>query len=204
MDYSYELICVFDFLGETETIKNLFQQPPLLQSGGPRTTPSGYPGGPVVPSGQLSPQHHNQHHYQLRSSQQMQTYQYHHHHPMHQQQPQPHLIGYATTGRMSTHQLYQQQKQPVSFTRAMEISDGLMVGGGPAENVVSDGSGNMIPRTSAVTSTTVAAPPTSTGNSGRPSTGDGPKPAGNAAASSDSKGDGGAAYDVNNSYEISV
>jgi len=34
------------------------QQPvpvPTLQSGGPRTTPSGYPGGPVVPSGQLSP-----------------------------------------------------------------------------------------------------------------------------------------------------
>ena len=28
---------------------------PTLQSGGPRTTPSGYPGGPVVPSGQLSP-----------------------------------------------------------------------------------------------------------------------------------------------------
>ena len=34
------------------------QQPvpvPTLQSGGPRTTPSGYPGGPIVPSGQLSP-----------------------------------------------------------------------------------------------------------------------------------------------------
>ena len=34
------------------------QQPvaiPTVQSGGPRTTPSGYPGGPIVPSGQLSP-----------------------------------------------------------------------------------------------------------------------------------------------------
>jgi len=28
---------------------------PSLQSGGPRTTPSGYPGGPVVPPGQVSP-----------------------------------------------------------------------------------------------------------------------------------------------------
>jgi len=28
---------------------------PSLQSGGPRTTPSGYPGGPIVPPGQVSP-----------------------------------------------------------------------------------------------------------------------------------------------------
>jgi hypothetical protein len=28
---------------------------PSLQSGGPRTTPSGYPGGPVVPPGHVSP-----------------------------------------------------------------------------------------------------------------------------------------------------
>ena len=28
---------------------------PTVQSGGPRTTPSGYPGGPVVPPGQVSP-----------------------------------------------------------------------------------------------------------------------------------------------------
>ena len=35
----------------------LQQQVPLptVQSGGPRTTPSGYPGGPVVPPGQVSP-----------------------------------------------------------------------------------------------------------------------------------------------------
>ena len=28
---------------------------PNVQSGGPRTTPSGYPGGPIVPPGQVSP-----------------------------------------------------------------------------------------------------------------------------------------------------
>ena len=28
---------------------------PTVQSGGPRTTPSGYPGGPIVPPGQVSP-----------------------------------------------------------------------------------------------------------------------------------------------------
>lgn len=75
------------------------QQPPALQSGGPRTTPSGYPGGPVVPSGNLSPPGH------FPSS-------HHHHH---------HHAGYATTGRISHHQI----QQPMSFTRALEVSESL-------------------------------------------------------------------------------
>jgi hypothetical protein len=55
-----------------------------LQSGGPRTTPSGYPGGPIVPSGNLSPPgHFPPSHVHLQ-----------HQHP-----------GYATTGRISHHQV---------------------------------------------------------------------------------------------------
>ena len=75
-----------------------------LQSGGPRTTPSGYPGGPIVPSGNLSPPGH---------------YPPSHHH---------HHTGYATTGRISHHQQQQQQQQqqqPMSFTRALEVSESL-------------------------------------------------------------------------------
>ena len=81
-------------------ILGLFQ---ALQSGGPRTTPSGYPGGPIVPSGNLSPPGH------YPSS-------HHHHHP-----------GYATTGRISHYQQQQQQpqQQPMSFTRALEVSESL-------------------------------------------------------------------------------
>ena len=74
-----------------------------LQSGGPRTTPSGYPGGPIVPSGQLSPQHAQA------------------------ARPAQH-IGYSTTGRMSVHQhqqAAQQAQQPVTFTRAMEMSKSI-------------------------------------------------------------------------------
>jgi len=75
----------------------------VIQSGGPRTTPSGYPGGPIVPSGQpLSPPHHQ----------------------TSNQRPVSHhgsgaSAGYSTTGRMSVHQ------QPPTFTRALEMSKSM-------------------------------------------------------------------------------
>ena len=95
----------------------------MLQSGGPRTTPSGYPGGPVVPSGQLSPQH---------SSASSQIHQQAHIHSVNQHPSQ--AVGYSTTGRMSVHQqhsagtptTHQQHSQgPVSFTRALEMSESI-------------------------------------------------------------------------------
>ena len=88
-------------------LKLIFSSVKALQSGGPRTTPSGYPGGPVVPSGNLSPPSHYP-----------SSHQHHHHHP-----------GYATTGRISHHQTQQlpqqQQQQPMSFTRALEVSESI-------------------------------------------------------------------------------
>ena len=108
----------------------LFQ---ALQSGGPRTTPSGYPGGPIVPSGHMSPQM-GQNTSQGRkiklfgpsdrvlkffSSSISARY-----------VPQ----GYMTTGRLSTHQQQQaqqqQQQQPLSFTRALEVSESIEGRGG--------------------------------------------------------------------------
>ena len=95
----------------------------MLQCGGPRTTPSGYPGGPVVPSGQLSPQH---------SSASSQIHQQPHIRSVNQHPSQ--AVGYSTTGRMSVHQqhtagtptTHQQHSQgPVSFTRALEISESI-------------------------------------------------------------------------------
>jgi len=78
-------------------------QPPIqLQSGGPRTTPSGYPGGPVVPSGNMS---------SPTASASVSVAPSHHMVP---------AVGYTTTGRPSTH-----QQQPMSFTRALEISENL-------------------------------------------------------------------------------
>ena len=95
----------------------------VLQSGGPRTTPSGYPGGPVVPSGQLSPQHStatSQIH--LRNTSQQPS----------QLQTTPASLGYSTTGRMSVHQQNapgaagpSHQQGPVSFTRALEMTENL-------------------------------------------------------------------------------
>jgi len=82
------------------------QQPPQLQSGGPRTTPSGYPGGPVVPSGNLS------------SPPVSSAASSHHMVPTS-------AVGYTTTGRQSTH-----QQQPMSFTRALEITENIDQGGG--------------------------------------------------------------------------
>eukprot|EP00096_Caligus_rogercresseyi_P016313 TRINITY_DN890_c0_g3_i3.p1 TRINITY_DN890_c0_g3~~TRINITY_DN890_c0_g3_i3.p1 ORF type:complete len:284 (-),score=99.06 TRINITY_DN890_c0_g3_i3:184-1035(-) len=78
------------------------QVQPTLQSGGPRTTPSGYPGGPIVPSGHLSPPPTS------KSSSSSSPYA---NHPP------------------SSHQ-QQHQQQPLSFTRALEVSDSLGGGGG--------------------------------------------------------------------------
>ena len=71
-------------------------QQAALQSGGPRTTPSGYPGGPVVPSGTLSSPTNTT---SVAGGSSHVT---------------PGLVGvgYTTTGRPSTH-----QQQPMSFTR---------------------------------------------------------------------------------------
>lgn len=74
------------------------QQPvpvPTLQSGGPRTTPSGYPGGPVVPSGQLSPKLGRR--------------------------PQGHSSPYSDNVIRTT-------SGPISFTRALEVTDSLAGG----------------------------------------------------------------------------
>ena len=76
----------------------------LFQQSGPRTNPSGYPGGPVVPS----------------SGQ-----------PKSSQGPMAPTMGYTTTGRPSSHQ----QTMPMSFTRALEVSEALQqVGIRPFEN----------------------------------------------------------------------
>ena len=103
----------------------------VLQSGGPRTTPSGYPGGPIVPSGQLSPQHSTATTSQM-LHQQPQMLRSVSQHPTPQQSSQ----GYSTTGRMSVHQqlaagaptTHQQQhgqQGPVSFTRALEMTENI-------------------------------------------------------------------------------
>ena len=96
-----------------------------MQSGGPRTTPSGYPGGPVVPSGQLSPTHSAATTSQVHHQQQ--------HMRSTSQQPTQQSLGYSTTGRMSVHQqhasasTHQQHNQqgPVSFTRALEMTENI-------------------------------------------------------------------------------
>ena len=79
--------------------------PQSLQSGGPRTTPSGYPGGPVVPSGHMSPQ------LGVGQQQQQQPQQ-----PQPQPQPPqaPRTVmapAYTTTGRPSPHQVWGEGKK---------------------------------------------------------------------------------------------
>ncbi|XP_059090491.1 palmitoyltransferase ZDHHC8-like isoform X1 [Tigriopus californicus] len=101
---------------------------PVLQSGGPRTTPSGYPGGPIVPSGHMSPHLGNATTSSLPGS-----------------GAKIMTPGYTTTGRLSAHQthalLQQQQQQqqqqqehgivvsslhqPLSFTKALEVTEGI-------------------------------------------------------------------------------
>nr|XP_040578657.1 LOW QUALITY PROTEIN: palmitoyltransferase ZDHHC8B-like [Lepeophtheirus salmonis] len=79
----------------------LQQTQPTLQSGGPRTTPSGYPGGPIVPSGHLSPP------------------------PTSKSSSSPYTSG----------------QQPLSFTRALEVSDSLEMRQ-PSSQQPSQSSGN--------------------------------------------------------------
>eukprot|EP00095_Tigriopus_kingsejongensis_P007921 maker-scaffold1210_size55525-snap-gene-0.22 protein:Tk07921 transcript:maker-scaffold1210_size55525-snap-gene-0.22-mRNA-1 annotation:"palmitoyltransferase zdhhc5" len=86
---------------------------PALQSGGPRTTPSGYPGGPIVPSGHMSPHLNNS----GGTS-----------HPMGGGKIL--TPGYTTTGRLSAHQQHALQQasahpQPLSFTKALEVTEGI-------------------------------------------------------------------------------
>lgn len=82
---------------------------PTVQSGGPRTTPSGYPGGPVVPSGQLEAGHGRRY-------------------------PgagggdpgySDNVIHGARTSASSG---------PMTFTRAMEVTDSLAAGAGQMPN----------------------------------------------------------------------
>ena len=108
----------------------------ILQSGGPRTTPSGYPGGPVVPSGQLSPQHTT-----VQASQVPQQS----HNRTVSQHPSSQSVGYSTTGRMSVHQQHSaatshqaQNQGPVSFTRALEMTENFAKEG----NLVQSGVGS--------------------------------------------------------------
>merc|ERR1712029_264027 len=91
------------------------QQHIQLQSGGPRTTPSGYPGGPVVPSGNMSSPT------ATTSAAAVAAVAVSSHHPM-----VPTMVGYTTTGRPSTH-----QQQPMSFTRALEMTENLDQRGRP-------------------------------------------------------------------------
>ena len=154
----------------------------VLQSGGPRTTPSGYPGGPIVPSGQLSPQHSTATTSQMLHQQQPQMLRSVSQHPTPQQSSQ----GYSTTGRMSVHQqlaagpptTHQQhgQQGPVSFTRALEMT----------ENIAKEGQLIHNAQGGQVQNTNKAPTATSSGEGG---------------AQDNQKRD--SVYDVNN-YEISV
>ena len=115
-----------------------------MQSGGPRTTPSGYPGGPVVPSGQLSPQHSTAGTSQLHQQQHTRSMNQH---------PTSQSVGYSTTGRMSIHQQLTAvtptahpqhgQQGPVSFTRALEMTENIAKEG----QLVHSSSGSQVPNT---------------------------------------------------------
>jgi len=86
---------------------------PSLQSGGPRTTPSGYPGGPVVPPGHVSPKVNRRHF------------------PSATQNSSPYSDNVIRT---SNHPPPHSSPQgPMTFTRALEVTDsiaGLGHGGG--------------------------------------------------------------------------
>ena len=149
----------------------------VLQSGGPRTTPSGYPGGPIVPSGQLSPQHSTATASQIHPQQHPRTINQH---------PTSQSVGYSTTGRMSIHQqltavtptAHQQHSQqgPVSFTRALEMTENIAKEG----QLVQSTAGSQVPNTGKAQATSGSSETTTQDNQKRDSV-----------------------YDVNN-YEISV
>ena len=99
-----------------------FLGPPSLQSGGPRTTPSGYPGGPVVPgpaaaagnnSGHLSPKMGRR---LIGPNQTMSS-------PYSGGGGSDHVI--RTTAPSSSASPQQQQQGPMTFTRALEVTDSL-------------------------------------------------------------------------------
>jgi len=103
------------FLQQQQQQQQQQPQPIQLQSGGPRTTPSGCPGGPVVPSGNMSSPT------ATTSAAAVAAVAVSSHHPM-----VPTMVGYTTTGRPSTH-----QQQPMSFTRALEMTENLDQRGRP-------------------------------------------------------------------------
>ena len=78
---------------------------PSIQSGGPRTTPSGYPGGPVVPPGHVSPK-------LVRRG----------------LPPAPYSDNVMRTAAASPHSSPQQG--PMTFTRALEVTDQIQMRGG--------------------------------------------------------------------------
>jgi len=103
---------------------------PSLQSGGPRTTPSGYPGGPVVPPGHVSPKAPRRPHFPG-------------------QQGPPHLVNSSPYSdnvirTSSGGPLGPGPQGPMSFTRALEVTDSLQQGRGqqgnhPGQNVGDEG-----------------------------------------------------------------
>ena len=91
---------------------------PTLQSGGPRTTPSGYPGGPMVPSDHVSP----------KSSRRGG------HFPGGPQQQ--HVSSPYSSDSNRTNSQGPGGQQPMTFTRALEVSDSIQMrqGRGPQED----------------------------------------------------------------------
>jgi len=72
---------------------------PVVQSGGPRTTPSGYPGGPIVPPGQVSPKMGRRFG------------------PGHGQEAYTDNVIHRTAGAPAS--------GPLTFTRALEVTDSI-------------------------------------------------------------------------------
>ena len=73
---------------------------PTVQSGGPRTTPSGYPGGPVVPPGQVSPK-------------------------MNRRQLLQDSSPYSDNVIRTSANMIPHSSGPLTFTRALEVTDSL-------------------------------------------------------------------------------
>ena len=79
---------------------------PSLQSGGPRTTPSGYPGGPVVPPGHVSPKVARRHF------------------PPPAQTSSPYSDAVIRTSNHSAVP-HSSPQGPMTFTRALEVTDSI-------------------------------------------------------------------------------
>lgn len=91
---------------------------PSIQSGGPRTTPSGYPGGPVVPPGHVSPK-------LARRGMPL----------PHQQQQHPTPSPYSSDNvirntNVTSSPHASPAQGPMTFTRALEVTDKLQMRGG--------------------------------------------------------------------------